>query len=142
MSPLAHPHGPVPPEIVTIPAPPKEKFAEIQQSFQNDAGPLPLHPLDPEGPNEVDKSEIGPVLGTHAQSDGLVPSEFSDAVSLPTTKFAENLTETQMAMGPILLPSLTPKRPKAPDKSEFGSLLSSHAQFEGPVQSEFSGRTV
>jgi len=195
LSPMAHPHGPAPPEIVTIPAPPKEKFAEIQQSFQNDTGPFPQHPLDPEGPNEVYKSEIGSVLGipaqsddsvqsgfsdalspstskfaenltnnqivvkplllsslsidrptavdkgefgsllsTHAQSDGLVPSEFSDALPLPASKFAENLMETQMVIGPILLTSLTPKGPKTPDKSEFGLILSSHAQFEGPVQ--------
>ncbi len=46
LSTLAHPHDPVPPEIVTIPVRPKEKFAEIQQSFQNDPEPFPLHPLD------------------------------------------------------------------------------------------------
>ena len=104
--------------------------------------PLLLSSLSIDRPTAVDKGEFGSLLSTHAQSDGLVPSEFSDALPLPASKFAENLMETQMVIGPILLTSLTPKGPKTPDKSEFGSILSSHAQFEGPVQSEFSDRTV
>jgi hypothetical protein len=135
LSPLAHPHGPVPPEIVTILAPPKEKFAEIQQSFQNDTGPFPLHPLDPEGPNEVDKSEIGSVLDIPAQSDDFVPSTFSDALPPSASKFAENLTNNQIVVKPLLLSSLSIDRPNEVYKGEIGPVFGTHARSDGLVPS-------
>ena len=69
-------------------------------------GPLVLPSLTIKGSTAIDKNEFGSFLSTHAQIEGLVPSEFSACSVRLANEFAENQLETQISMGPFLPRSL------------------------------------